>query len=160
MTEELTFADIKPETCFVPRTDKIKGRNISVKPETTAARYLHYGRIILGAEGDTLKFENGDHETGLVCLKGKATVMVDGKSFEFTPYDSIYIPRNSKIEVKPSEEGCDFAEISAPAARQFFWHRRRAIISTVIFFWLTAAGWRVNFQSQILNSGFPNLYSC
>lgn len=119
MTGELTFAEIKPETCFVPQTDKVKGRNISVKPETTAARYLHYGRIILDAGGDALKFENGDHETGLVCLKGKATVSVDGKSFEFTPYDSIYIPRDSVIEVSPSEDGCDFAEISAPVENKY-----------------------------------------
>ena len=69
MTEELTFAEIKPETCFVPQTNKTKGRSISVKPGATAARYLHYGRIILDA-GESLKFENADHETGLVCLKG------------------------------------------------------------------------------------------
>ncbi len=40
MTEELIFAEIKPETCYVPQTDKAKGRNIPVKPGTTAARYL------------------------------------------------------------------------------------------------------------------------
>ncbi len=63
MTEELTFAEIKPETCFVPQTHKGKGRNISVRPSVTAARYLHYGRIILDVDDAALKFENGDHET-------------------------------------------------------------------------------------------------
>ena len=38
MTENFTFAEIKPETCFVPQTHKEKGRNISVKPDATAAR--------------------------------------------------------------------------------------------------------------------------
>ena len=119
MTEEVTFAEIKPETCFVPQTHKAKGRNISVKPGVTAARNLHYGRIILDAGDASLKFENRNHETGLVCLKGKAKVTVNGESFEFAQYDSIYIPRDSEIEVKPGEEGCDFAEISAPVENKY-----------------------------------------
>jgi len=119
MTEELTFAEIKPETCFVPQTNRAKGRNISVKPGATAARYLHYGRIILDA-GESLKFANADHETGLVCLKGKATILVGGGRFEFAPYDSIYIPRDSQIEVTAiGEEACDFAEISAPVENKY-----------------------------------------
>ncbi|MDQ3711407.1 MAG: 5-deoxy-glucuronate isomerase [Acidobacteriota bacterium] len=119
MTEELTFAEIKPETCFVPQTNRAKGRNISVKPGATAARYLHYGRIILDA-GESLKFENADHETGLVCLKGKATILVGGERFEFAPYDSIYIPRDSYIEVQAKDgEDCDFAEISAPVENKY-----------------------------------------
>ena len=117
MTEELTFAEITPETCFVPQTDKAKGRNISVKPGATAMRNLHYGRIILDS-GESLKFNNETHETGLVCLKGKAVVSVDGEKFEFGQYDSIYIPRDSDIEVT-SNGGCDFAEISAPVENKY-----------------------------------------
>jgi hypothetical protein len=47
MTEELTFAEIKPETCFVPQTHKAKGRNISVKPGRLlreSALRAHYSR--------------------------------------------------------------------------------------------------------------------
>lgn len=117
MTEELTLAEITPETCFVPQTDKAKGRNISVKPGATAMRNLHYGRIILDS-GESLKFNNENHETGLVCLKGKGVVSVDGEKFEFGQYDSIYIPRDSLIGVT-SNGGCDFAEISAPVENKY-----------------------------------------
>lgn len=120
MTETFTLPDITPETCFVPQTHKAKGRTISVRPGATAARFLHYGRIILDGGDAPLKFNNEDHETGLVCLKGKAKVSVGGQSFEFSQYDSIYIPRDSEIEVAPAgDEGCDFAEISAPVENKY-----------------------------------------
>ncbi|HZH35219.1 MAG TPA: 5-deoxy-glucuronate isomerase [Pyrinomonadaceae bacterium] len=121
MKEQLSTQEIKPETCFVPATDKKgKGRSISVMPGETASRYLHYGRVILDAGDAPLQFDNKDHETGLVCLKGKASVSVNGQSFEFSPYDSIYIGRDSQITVEADAvEGCDFAEISAPVANKY-----------------------------------------
>lgn len=51
MTENFNIPAITPETCFVPQIYTNKGRRISVKPGETAARHLHYGRIII---------ENGD----------------------------------------------------------------------------------------------------
>lgn len=104
---------IDPRTCIVRNTAARHGRTRSVAPGTTAARHLHYGRIIL-ADGDpAVRVDPGSHETGLVCLKGRGTVVVCDQRFEMTPYDSLYIPRGSAFDVSPQAEGCDFAELSA-----------------------------------------------
>ena len=65
---------ITPETCFVPKTHEGRGRRTAVAPGATAARYLHYGRITLAAGDAPIEFNSNDHEIGLICLKGNATV--------------------------------------------------------------------------------------
>jgi 5-deoxy-glucuronate isomerase len=120
MNDQLTTAEIKRETCFVPATHKGKGRRAAVAPGTSASRYLHYGRITLGAIDAPITFENHDHETGLVCLDGAATVTTGGESFQLARYDALYIPRDSEIEVRATDDkGCDLAEISAPVANHY-----------------------------------------
>ena len=120
MAQELALSNITRETCFVPGTHKGKGRRSAVAPGATAARYLHYGRITLGADDAPLTFQNNDHETGLVCLNGAARVSTAGETFELGRYDSVYVPRDSTIEVQAnSSEGCDLAEISAPVAKRY-----------------------------------------
>ncbi len=120
MTEELTLQEISPETCFVPATHKGKGRRTAVKPGETAARFLHYGRITLEAGDASIIFENNDHETGLVCLKGKARISTGGQTFALEQYDALYVPRDSKIEVASNgDEGCDLAELSAPVEKKY-----------------------------------------
>ena len=117
---EVTFNNITPETCFVPATHKGKGRRTSVAPGATASRYLHYGRITLGADDAPISFENGEHETGLICLNGAARVASGGESFDLSRYDAVYIPRDSKIEVQAGgAEGCDLAEVSAPVSQRY-----------------------------------------
>jgi 5-deoxy-glucuronate isomerase len=120
MNQEVRQNPITAETCFVPGTHKGKGRRTAVAPGSTAARYLHYGRITLGAEDTAEKFNNNDHETGLICLQGKATVTTGGQSFELDRYDAVYVPRDSDIEVKPNgAAGCDIAEVSAPVDKAY-----------------------------------------
>ena len=120
MNDQLTTAEIKRETCFVPATHKGKGRRTAVAPGTSASRYLHYGRITLGAIDAPITFENHDHETGLVCLAGAATVTTGGESFQLARYDALYIPRDSEIDVRATDDnGCDLAEISAPVANHY-----------------------------------------
>ncbi len=119
MNDQLT-AEIKRETCFVPATHKGKGRRTAVAPGTSASRYLHYGRITLGAIDAPITFANHDHETGLVCLAGAATVTTGGESFQLARYDALYIPRDSEIDVRATDDnGCDLAEISAPVASHY-----------------------------------------
>ena len=119
MSDQLT-TEIKRETCFVPATHMGKGRRTAVAPGTSAARYLHYGRITLGGLDAPVTFENDDHETGLVCLSGTATVTTGGESFQLTRYDALYIPRDSEINVRALDDnGCDLAEISAPVANHY-----------------------------------------
>ena len=120
MAQERALYNITPETCFVPATHKGKGRRTAVAPGATAARYLHYGRISVEAGDAPINFQNSDHETGLVCLKGSAKVSTGGETFELSRYDSVYVPRDSNIEVEAKgAEGCDLAEISAPVANRY-----------------------------------------
>jgi 5-deoxy-glucuronate isomerase len=109
---------ITPETCFVPKTHEGKGRRTAVAPGSTAARYLHYGRITIDAGDAPVTFNTSDHEVGLICLKGKATVSTSGQTFSLYQYDAVYVPRDSEIEVK-APAGCDLAEVSAPVAKRY-----------------------------------------
>jgi 5-deoxy-glucuronate isomerase len=120
MAQELALYNITPETCFVPATHKGKGRRTAVAPGATATRYLHYGRISLEAGDAPISFETNDHETGLICLNGSAKVSTGGETFELSRYDSVYVPRDSAVQVEANgAEGCDLAEISAPVANRY-----------------------------------------
>ena len=119
MQAEMKQNEITKETCYVPATHRGKGRRTSVAPGPTAARFLHYGRITLDAGDAALTFENGNHETGLVCLKGSAEVSTGGETFSLTQYDALYVPRDSRVEVKPGDAGCDLAELSAPVEGRY-----------------------------------------
>jgi 5-deoxy-glucuronate isomerase len=93
-------------------TNAKMGRHISVTPQNSTMRHLAYGRIRLDSTTPSVSFANGDRETGLIPLSGKATVGVGGKQFELRQYDAIYIPRDSKIEVSTKSE-VDIAEFSS-----------------------------------------------
>lgn len=120
MIEELKLHEITPGTCLVRGTQKGKGRRISVSPEGTASRYLHYGRITLDARESAIVFNNYEQETGLICLKGEAEVRAEGQVFQLKQYDSVYVPRDSEIAVKAAgDAGCDLAEVSAPVSKRY-----------------------------------------
>lgn len=93
------------------KTHQNIGRHISVTPANSTNQHLSYGRIILNQSMPRVSFTNGHQETGLICLSGSAIVSADGQRFTFGQYDSIYIPRDSAIEVI-SNSGVDFAEFS------------------------------------------------
>jgi 5-deoxy-glucuronate isomerase len=118
MEQEVVQNSISAETCFVPKTHEGKGRRTAVRPGATAARYLHYGRITLAAGDPSLKFSSNDHEIGLICLNGKATVRTAGETFDLDRYDAVYVPRDSEIEVA-TNGGCDLAEVSAPVEKRY-----------------------------------------
>ena len=110
-------AAIDERTCVVRDTASHSGRRISVKPGETAARHLHYGRIVLS--DDSVAFDTEDRETGLICLKGNATVLVTGSeshAYELTPYDALYVPRDTQVSVSGT---CDLAEVAAPVDRTY-----------------------------------------
>ena len=115
MQAEMKRNEIKKETCFVPATHRGKGRRTAVAPGETAARFLHHGRVTLEAGDEALAFETGTHETALVCLKGGAEISVGARAFELGQYDALYVPRDSRVEVRHAGgAGCDLAELSAP----------------------------------------------
>ncbi|HKA21782.1 MAG TPA: 5-deoxy-glucuronate isomerase [Blastocatellia bacterium] len=114
-----TANTISVERCVVRNTNGKRGRTRSVSPEETAARHLHYGRIILEAADAPVCFSTGEHETCLIGLKGNASVNVEGKSFNLAQYDSLYIPRDTEVKVSAGADACDVAEISAPVTNRY-----------------------------------------
>lgn len=120
MEQELRQNPITPETCFVPKTHEGRGRRTAVAPGPTAARYLHYGRITLAAGDAPIRFNSDNHEIGLICLRGKATVRANDETFSLDQYDAVYASREVEIEVAPlGADGCDLAEVSAPVEKHY-----------------------------------------
>lgn len=119
MVMDTTNQPITAERCVVRNTHRQKGRTRAVAPAATAARHLHYGRIILDPGDPAIRFATGEHETSLICLKGGVTVSTEGNRFELGQYDSLYVPRDADVEVTAREEGCDLAEISSPVANRY-----------------------------------------
>src|SRR6185503_12275955 len=120
--DEITMAlqQITKDTCIVRNTAGRKGRTSSIVPgSSTASRYLHYGRIVLDTGDAPIRFETNQLESGFVCLKGSATVRAGGESFALAKFDSLYVPRDSSVEIAPGPEGCDLAEIAAPVERRY-----------------------------------------
>ena len=109
---------ITTQTCIVRDTASGKGRQMKVEPGRTAARYLHYGRIILNKGDAPVRFGTNDRETGLICLKGSASVKTEGSSYSLSRYDSVYVPRDASIEVTAGPDGCDLAEIASPVVKR------------------------------------------
>jgi 5-deoxy-glucuronate isomerase len=105
---------ITAEQCVVRATHQRKGRTEWLAPDLAAVRQLHYGRVILDA-GETLAFNTGGRETGFIALGGAASITVAGASFTLTPYDALYVPRDSTVQIATAE-GCDLAEVSAPVS--------------------------------------------
>ena len=74
----MNIQPITTESCIVRNTASGQGRTTAVEPGRTAARHLHYGRIILNEGDPPLRFETKDRETSLIGLKGSAQVKTEG----------------------------------------------------------------------------------
>jgi 5-deoxy-glucuronate isomerase len=94
------------------------GRHLAVTPENSTMRHLAYGRIILNESQPSVSFTNGDRETALICLSGKAIVKTDGKELEIGKFDAIYVPRDSSIEISTSNS-VDVAEFSSDVTGKY-----------------------------------------
>lgn len=105
-------AEAAVEKMIFRGTNRQSGRHLAVTPANSTMQHLCYGRIILNASKPSVSFDNGEHETGLICLSGKATVKTGGKAIELGQFDAIYIPRDSSIEVSTSGS-VDIAEFSS-----------------------------------------------
>lgn len=100
------------------KTNVHLGRHISVSPSNSAMRHLAYGRIILNPDHPSAQFDNGDRETGFICLGGEACVLVERENIHLKKYDAMYVPRDSAIEVRTSSS-VDLAEFSADVSRKY-----------------------------------------
>ena len=106
------------ETMIFRKTNDHVGRKLAVSPDNSATRHLAYGRIILKDGAVPVSFANGNRETGLLVLSGSAKVKVDGATHALGEYDSIYIPRDSSIEVS-TDSHADVAEFSADVDKRY-----------------------------------------
>ena len=81
-------------------------------------KHLVYGRIILDKEVPSAVFATGDFESGLICLSGQCTINADGQTFELDRYDSIYLPRETDVEVTTAS-AVDLVECSAAVEKKY-----------------------------------------
>ncbi len=123
----MSLKPITPDTCIVRDTHRHKGRTEAINPQTTATRWLHYGRVIL-ANGDApVRFSTGERETALICVSGRASVEAgtaagatpDRRTFSMGKYDALYVPRGADVSIVPDAAGCDFVELSSTVAGEY-----------------------------------------
>ncbi len=107
------------DRCVRRATHLGRGRTRAFDPQTSAACHLHYGRVILASGDAPVAFDSGGLETGFVALSGRAEVRAGDRRFALTPYDALYVPRDTPLEVRPGAAGCDLAEIAAPVERRY-----------------------------------------
>ncbi len=100
------------EKMIFRKTNAKSGRHVAVTPQNSTMRHLAYARIRLNGSLPSVGFSNGNRETGLICLSGKAVLKTGGSEFELGQYDAVYIPRDSTIEVSTASE-TDIAEFSS-----------------------------------------------
>jgi 5-deoxy-glucuronate isomerase len=109
--------DTKDQRIF-RQTNKQKGRHTSVTPANSAMKYLVYGRIILDSEVPAAVFATGALESGLICLAGECTVIADGEANTIGQYDSIYLPRDTNVEIT-TDSSVDLVECAAEVENKY-----------------------------------------
>ena len=99
-------------------TNDRKGRHISITPENSLMKHLVYGRIILDRETPNVAFSTGALETGLICMSGDCTIKADGQTNRIERYDSIYLPRDTEVEIA-TDSAVDLVECSAEVEKKY-----------------------------------------
>src|SRR5262245_61987849 len=109
----MPILQISDRTCIVRNTGGTRGRTRSIGPEHAAVKHLRYGRIVLAADDPPVDANTGGLETALVALMGESIVSIDGLTYTMHPYDALYMPRETRFQVRGKAGGCDLAEIAA-----------------------------------------------
>jgi len=100
------------------QTNARKGRYISITPENSAMKHLVYGRIILDQDTSRVTFSTDKLETGLICLSGACIVKADGQKNKIARYDSIYLPRDTEVEIT-TDSSVDLVECSSEVEKKY-----------------------------------------
>jgi 5-deoxy-glucuronate isomerase len=111
-------AEMAPDKMIFRNTNNAVGRNVSITPDNSTMRHLSYGRIILNPANPSVSFSTGNRETGLICLSGEGSVKVGAETTHLGKFDSVYIPRDSSIEVRTASN-VDFAEFSSDVEKLY-----------------------------------------
>lgn len=106
------------EQIIFRNTNAGKGRTVSITPENSSMKHLVYGRIILDKDVPRASFSTGRMESGLICLSGECTITCDGATNKIDQYDSIYLPRDSQVEVT-TDSAVDLVECSAEVENKY-----------------------------------------
>ena len=106
------------EELIFRKTNARKGRHISISPANSAMKHLVYGRIILDSEVPRASFSTGPLETGLICLAGKCTIKAGGETNEINQHDSIYLPRDTTVEIT-TDSSVDLVECSSAVNNKY-----------------------------------------
>ena len=106
------------EQLIFHRTNRQKGRHTSITPENSSMKHLLYGRVILDSEVSRAVFSTGALESGLICLSGECTITADGQANQIGQYDSIYLPRDTEVEIT-TESSVDLVECSAAVENKY-----------------------------------------
>jgi len=107
-----------PENNIFRKTNAHTGRRVCITPGNSSMRHLAYSRIVLNSAKATESFTNGDRETGLICLSGEATVLVEGKEITLGQRDALYIPRDADVKLT-TKASADLAEFSCDVANRY-----------------------------------------
>jgi 5-deoxy-glucuronate isomerase len=99
-------------------TNRKKGRHISITPENSSMKHLVYGRVILDQEMPQVAFGTGELESGFICLSGECSIKAEGQTFSIGRYDSIYLPRDTEVEIS-TESAVDLALCAAAVERKY-----------------------------------------
>jgi 5-deoxy-glucuronate isomerase len=113
-----TQSAVDMEKMVFRNTNAKTGRHVSITPQNSTMKHLGYGRVILNSSTPSVTFTDEGRETALICLSGAATVKTAGQAFELDRYDSIYVPRDSSIEVSTKSQA-DLAEFSSDVEGQY-----------------------------------------
>lgn len=93
------------------------GRNPLVSPRNSCMNYLSYGRILLDRNVSEVEINTEEQEFNLIVLRGNVTVSADGESSDLEPYDSVYVPRDSRVRLTVAQGNADLVECSAPVSQ-------------------------------------------
>jgi 5-deoxy-glucuronate isomerase len=108
MTERMVFR----------KTNDRAGRHISVTPQNSTNHHLCYGRIILGDGMRSVTFNTFEKEACYIVLSGTVSITVGGECFNLGRYDSLYVPRDSAVQIR-TDANADVAEFLAEVDERY-----------------------------------------
>ncbi|MEO6817885.1 MAG: hypothetical protein ABI177_14425, partial [Edaphobacter sp.] len=85
---------------LISGTASLHGRNIFIHPGNSSMVEMSYGRIRLDSGHRRVSFANEGQETGLVCLRGEATVTAGQEQFVMQAKDALYVSKGLPVTVE------------------------------------------------------------
>lgn len=87
-----------------------------MSPANSEFKFISAGRIILDKNTPFVTGSNPGAETTLLCLHGSGRINVDGKTYELSRFDGMYITRGAEFEVS-TDDYVDIVEASSPTEK-------------------------------------------